>query len=379
MAELKRPEIVARGSGTQSDSAMSLYRALLRAFYDAIVIVNEEGRIVDCNKRAQRFFLYDENDLCQLTINKIIAGFSGRILRKIRDDLAAGRFTVLDAFCVRKDETRFPVEVAISRITTASRDDLVFSIRNITRRRAMEERLRTEHNALQNSASGIVITDLEACVTYANPAFLALGNWDEEAAIGRDIRSFWQADPEVAKLVDAPQAGNTWSGELDGKRKSGRMFHVQGTASPNRNSKGKPVGMVYSFVDITEQYAAQQAIRREAEAQMESVSTQDEFSGRLNIITLSDLFQLIHSTGKTGTLVVLESGGRAVSRAAFAQGELVGAQMGSLTGEQGAMQLLREGGEAFQFEPGEPSLRGGIQKSVITLLMESAQSIDEDG
>ena len=123
--------------------------------------------------------------------------------------------------------------------------------------------------------------------------------------------------------------------------------------------------------------SAQAAIRREAEAQMESVTDQDEFSGRLNVLSLSDIYQLVNSTGKTGTLLVSNETGEVISKSCFDEGDLVGASFEELTGDEACLSLLRKGGASFVFDPDPPTILGGIQKNVMTLLMESAQDVDE--
>lgn len=358
--------------------AASLYRALLRGLYDAILIVNPNGNIVDCNRRARIFFQYDYTELCAMQAMELVSGMSSKIIERIRDHLESGRFTLLDAFCQRRDDSRFPVEIAISQLTAPGRNDLVFSIRNVTRRRAMEAQLHTEHNALKNSASGIVITNADATIQYANPAFCALCGTTPETAVGRNITQFWRGENLQNDLVDNPLAGVDWNGEIEGRMENGRYLRVQATASANRDPSGKAIGLVYSFVDVTERHAAQQRIQREADAQIQAVSQQDAFAGRLTIISLTDIIQLINTTGKTGTLTVLDTEHKPIGEAVFASGELHAARQGSTQGESAFKQLLTQPSESFQFDPEIRSPRDpSITKPLMTLLMETAQSIDE--
>ena len=49
-----------------------------------------------------------------------------------------------------------------------------------------------------------------------------------------------------------------------------------------------------------------------------------------------------------------------------------------MTGDDACLALLRKGGASFVFDPEDPTILGGVQKNVMTLLMESAQDIDEN-
>lgn len=370
----------ASGEAGGENEGESLYRALLKGLYDAILIVDKNGGILDGNRRAHSFFRYSPEEFVGANIGGLVSGMTPDLLARIRKNLAGGRFTVLDAVCVRRDRSRFPSEITLSRLTTDRRDDLVFTIRNITRRRAMEERLRTEHNALQNSASGIVITDRNARITYANPAFLRLVGATEQSVLGHDIRGFWEDSPALRALVEHPREGREWTGELTVSR-SGTRGVVQATASANRDVNESPVGMVFSFVDITQQQAAQEAIRAEAEAQIRTARQQDAFAGRLKIISLTDVMQLINTTGKNGTLGVFDGEDREIGRVSFKEGEPLAARFGDKRGEEAVIGLLcAQDAVSFQFNselpPPEPD--GTFQKSLMSLLMESAQVLDED-
>ena len=54
----------------------------------------------------------------------------------------------------------------------------------------------------------------------------------------------------------------SWSGELAGKKESGQEFTVQVSAGCNRDSEGEVVGMVLSFVDVSDRKRAEEATRQ---------------------------------------------------------------------------------------------------------------------
>lgn len=370
-----------RASGTDSSRASPAFEQLLQGLYDAVLIADLDGWITDGNHRAMDFLHLGAEEITKCHVSQLISGLNKQVLGQIRMHLAAGRFTVLDAACIRSDGTTFPAEIAISRINLAAPGNLVFSVRNIERRKQTQERLRTEHNALQNSASAVAITDLEGALKYVNPAFLSLwGHEAPEAVIGRNIREFWRNGERTPELVQKPLSGETWIGVVGMRRYDGMQMYLQSTAAPNRDSDQKLVGMVFSFIDVTDKHKAEEAIRREAEVQISQVKRKKDFAGSLNILAITDLFQLIEAIGKSGTLTVSDTEGGTVGETAFEDGQIVRAVCGNASGEAAVYEILRCGGTSFHFHEGPATERDpSIKKPVTTLLLEGMRAVDERG
>ncbi len=130
-----------------SPSTAMAYRTLLHALYEAVLITDIEGRIRDANPRAERFLRVPREGLPGRSVFDIVAGCDERVLTAIGRNLDEGRFTVLDAYCRRQDGTVFPAEIAVSRLGKGPGAFLVFSVRNIARRRRAEAKLRREAEA----------------------------------------------------------------------------------------------------------------------------------------------------------------------------------------------------------------------------------------
>ncbi|MGQ9663412.1 MAG: PAS domain-containing protein, partial [Kiritimatiellia bacterium] len=181
--------------------------------------------------------------------------------------------TLIQAYCLRKDGSFFPAEIAVSRMHLG-RTYLCFFIRDITLRRQAEEMLRTEHNALQNAATGIAVTDVEATVEYANPAVVRMWNYSTaDELVGRDVRDLL-ADRDTAATMFSQvlQQDCPWECETLAKKSSGETFDVQVSAVKNRNSDGETLGVVFSFLDVSDRKRAEQ-LAKEAERQRVMLET----------------------------------------------------------------------------------------------------------
>ncbi len=135
------PTSVKHRKGSQESVADYRFRELLESVYDAILITDIKGNIVKVNARAEEFFLMERELLCQTTARKLISGFTDAVYEKVVQSLEDHKHILLDAMCVRSDQTAFPAEVAVHRIYLTPNAQLCFSIRDVTARKEAERKL----------------------------------------------------------------------------------------------------------------------------------------------------------------------------------------------------------------------------------------------
>jgi PAS domain S-box-containing protein len=141
-----------------SDSVASeaRYRGLLEAAPDAMVVVDEDEKIVLLNLRAESQFGYPRDELVGQPLQNIIpAGFAERLhadgLRTAADALAQQIGTGIELSGRRKDGGRFPIEIMLSPLKNAEGILVTAAIRDITERRKSEENLVKKVEELKRS------------------------------------------------------------------------------------------------------------------------------------------------------------------------------------------------------------------------------------
>ncbi len=254
------------------------FQTLLQSIYDAVFITDPQGAIASVNVRAEQFFASTRADLCKKNVLDVLCGAERSLLDTILGSLENNRFVLIQALCRRADETMFPAEISVSHLPLGGKMHLSFFIRDITLRKESEERLKTGYNALQNSGSGIAVADVEGGLAgYVNPSMLVLlGLETAEEASACNFRQFLQEESLAADMLAAVQAGDTWAGELEMKRKDGAPFFAQASLEPNLNPDGAMTGIVLSLLDVTPQRQAQQQLElyaaqlRQKNAEMEA-------------------------------------------------------------------------------------------------------------
>lgn len=132
-------------------------------------------------------------------------------------------------------------------------------------RQTAQDALSIVVDAINSTLSGIIITDLNGAVRFANPSFCSMLDYSHDDIVGmnaadvfstKEIRTF----SDVVAIVDISKDD---SQEFAVESKEGRRFVVEVSASNVTSSSGEIVGRMASFIDITK--------RKEVEADREKL------------------------------------------------------------------------------------------------------------
>ncbi|MGZ4894923.1 MAG: PAS domain-containing sensor histidine kinase [Candidatus Angelobacter sp.] len=131
----------------QESSLESRYRKLLEAAPDAILEVNQEGQIMLLNEAAERMFGYSRGELLGLNVESLVpasmrGGHAQHRASYAMHPNTRPMGTGLELQGQRKDGSLFPVEISLSPNWIEGSLHVIASVRDITQRRAVEDRLR---------------------------------------------------------------------------------------------------------------------------------------------------------------------------------------------------------------------------------------------
>jgi len=134
----------------------SRYRGLLEAAPDAIVVVNQAGKIVLLNVQAEKQFGYTRDELIGQEVTNIIPeGFAERLIadgtRSATEAVTQQIGTGIELSGRRKDGSEFPIEIMLSPLESAEGVLVTTAIRDITERRRSEVHLRKTVRELKRS------------------------------------------------------------------------------------------------------------------------------------------------------------------------------------------------------------------------------------
>ena len=121
--------------------SFSDYERLMECIYDGVLVTDADGGIVDFNERAVDFFFCDGDELRSTRVIELISGADESLLSAIRGNLAEHRHTLIEAYCVRRDASMFPAEIAVNEIELGNGGRLCFLVRDISIRKGAQEAL----------------------------------------------------------------------------------------------------------------------------------------------------------------------------------------------------------------------------------------------
>ncbi len=125
---------------------------------------------------------------------------------------------------------------------------------DITKQKQTERDLKINKNAIASSNNAIAFGDLNANLVYVNEAFLKMWGYSEsEEVIGKPSVSFWEQQEKAEEIVRELFRGGSWAGEMVAKHQNGSTFDIQLSTNMIYDEDGKPVSIMASFVDISEQ------------------------------------------------------------------------------------------------------------------------------
>ncbi len=135
---------------------------------------------------------------------------------------------------------------------------------DITDRKEAEQQLRKLLLAVEQSPTSIVITDLEARIEYANPAFTQVSGYTLEEAREQNPRLLQSGQTPRAVYDDlwaTLTRGEVWRGEFWNRRKDGSDYVELAVISPVRQADGR----VTHYLAVKEDITARKADEEELE------------------------------------------------------------------------------------------------------------------
>jgi len=227
----------------------SLFRQFLAGMYDAVVITDPNGHIIEVNPRAVEYFGYESEEVQDRPVSLFIPGLKQDVVLRIRKGLEGDRHVVIDANGVAKGGQRIACEVAVSVIDLMNPGDLIFTIRNVERRRAYMNAFRAKANAFRIAQTALFGCDADGRFCACNEAFLEMFDLrDEEDAAGHVFADFMGDDP-LPEHFRRALAGETTTVGIVAEGDDADRQELEIVLAPNVHGR-KVVGVVGSVQKV---------------------------------------------------------------------------------------------------------------------------------
>jgi diguanylate cyclase (GGDEF)-like protein/PAS domain S-box-containing protein len=238
-------------------------RVILDNSNDAFIALGPQGLVTDWNRQAETMFGWSSAEAMGGRLSELIIPPEQR--RAHEDGLqrfaATGTGTVIDrrieVMAMRRDGSQFPVEMSITAYRDGQGHVSNAFMRDITQRRAAEERLQSSEKRLRDITDNLPVLisyiDHEQRFTFVNQT---IGRWmgvDPVAAIGQRC-----AEVMTAQIYEqrAPYIARALAGERVSFELSTRMQDVERDLSneyiPDRRADGSVAGIYVLSTDVSE-------------------------------------------------------------------------------------------------------------------------------
>lgn len=174
----------------------------------------------------------------------------------------------------RKDGKMFVGALSAEIIDLEGEPHVLSIAVDITERKRAERDRRRMTTALEQAAEGILITEVDGTVRYANPAVAAASGYLSEEIDGMDIsllRSSMNNRGVVEEIKAKLNGGLAWKGRLTNRRKDGSSYEVETTVSPIRGQSGRILNFVFVERDVTNEVRLEKQLRQAQK--MEAIGT----------------------------------------------------------------------------------------------------------
>ncbi|MGM0542168.1 MAG: diguanylate cyclase, partial [Pseudomonadota bacterium] len=132
-----------------------------------------------------------------------------------------------------------------------------------------------------NELSLATVTDNKGIVIWVSDSFAKLSGYDKQELLGQPAsktKSITMSDEEYRKIYQRVSMGETWRGEVEGRRKDGSLYYVNLTAIPEMRF-GKLQKVTITREDLTDRKKA------------EELSIRDALTGLYNRRYFSEVFE----------------------------------------------------------------------------------------
>ncbi|HEY6008376.1 MAG TPA: PAS domain S-box protein [Geobacteraceae bacterium] len=244
-----------------AESERKRSEAIVAAMGDAVSIQDTEFRVLYQNEAHKQLMGEHAGEFCYAAYRRKDSICAGCHLALAFRDGEVHRAEVSN---VLADGRTIHVEIIGSPLKDPSGKIIagIETVRDITERKAMENRLKTQMSAIENSMDGIAILNDRQEYTYVNQAHAAAYGYDSQAELlGKSWRELYREEDvawfERAVLPILLDKGR-WHGESVGKRRDGSVFSQE--LSLNSLEDG---GLICVVRDISARKESEERIREQ--------------------------------------------------------------------------------------------------------------------
>ena len=263
----------------QTEETLRQQACIFENLYDAIILTDLEGCIIDWNPAAERVFGYSKAEVLGKTPAIVHRVENSAVLtREILAQLQKVRRWAGEINFVRKDGTEGVCETVVVPLYN-EQGEAIATIgvnKDITDRKQAEETLRQQACIFENLHDGIILTDLDGRIIDWNPRAEKMFGYAKAEVLGKTpkiLQKPEESDELTHKIIDEMLNTGRWAGELNFicKEETESVCETckvstksicETVVVPLRNEQGCAIATIWVNRDISDRKLTEAALRR---------------------------------------------------------------------------------------------------------------------
>jgi len=258
---------------TERKKAEDRFKKLLESAPDAMVIVDQQGKMVLVNSQTEKIFSYPKEEIMGQFIELLIPQWTPAIYGAGAQKVFAESYMPstderIQLTALRKDGTEFPVEISLSPIETDHGTLLSSAIRDVSDRKQVEQSKAQLAAIVESSHDAIYSIDLKGMIRTWNESAEKMFGYSKEEAIGRPNAIIVPTDclKQEKTIINMVMAGGKAEHfETVRLTKHGNLIPISITVSGIKDEFGKIIGVSKISRDIKEQKRINDLLQSQAE------------------------------------------------------------------------------------------------------------------
>ncbi len=239
------------------------YRTLLENISDAVFIHDDTGKILDTNKKSGTYLGYTNQEILRMNFSQF--GTFTSDLREQWNRALSGETVTFESSLKRKDNSTFPVEIWLRKVSIEKKDLILASIIDISERKSTEHERAQKYEALERVTesidSGLAIINKDYRIIWANEALRNRYHISNKKCY-QIFNHLDKPCPDcgVKKIFEQNFPLDVHEYEALFSREKPHWVEIR--ATPLKNKNGEVTSAIELTVPITERKKAEEAFRR---------------------------------------------------------------------------------------------------------------------
>lgn len=248
-------------------------QTMLDTLSEGVYVMDEGGIITEVNATACAILGYKREEMIGFEAHGLFHAHNKKSQKIPLEDcpiyealLEGSSYRSTEEHFIHKNGSFIDVRVGANPLIEGNKiKSMVTVFSDITQEKADVAHKQLLTQALESSSNAIVITDKDAIIQWANPAFGLLTGFDPSEAIGKKpkdlVFSGKQSQDFYKALWDTITHASPWSGEVVNKRKDGSLYTEELSITPVLGNDGEIAHYIAVKQDVTKRKAYEQKLK----------------------------------------------------------------------------------------------------------------------